>query len=138
MSKYAFIQYGVAVEVVQSDPAMLFVPGYASRFVQVPDDVVAGSRLVSGQWQSPPEPAAMIPQSVTMRQARLALHANGLLGSVQPAIDALPEPQHTQAQIEWEYSNALERGNPFVATLGASLGLNAAALDALFVQASQL
>jgi hypothetical protein len=83
-------------------------------------------------------PQVSVPQSVTMRQARLALHASGLLASVQPAIDALPEPQHTQAQIEWEYSNALERGNPFVATLGAALGLNAAALDALFVQASQL
>jgi hypothetical protein len=89
-------------------------------------------------FTAPPPPPPVIPQSVTMRQARLALHANGLLGSVQPAIDALTEPQHTQAQIEWEYSNALERGNPFVATLGAALGLNAAALDALFVQASQL
>ena len=79
-----------------------------------------------------------VPDSVTMRQARLALRANGLLASVQPAINALPEPQRTQAQIEWDYSNGLERGNAFVATLGAALGLNAAGIDALFVQASQL
>jgi len=89
-------------------------------------------------FTAPAPPPPVIPQSVTMRQARLALHASGLLASVQPAINALPEPQRTQAQIEWEYSNALERGNPFVATLGAALGLNAAALDALFFQASQL
>ena len=81
---------------------------------------------------------ARVPEAVTMRQARLALHASGLLASVQPAITALPEPQRTQAQIEWDYSNGLERGNAFVATLGAALGLNAAGIDALFVQASQL
>ena len=53
-------------------------------------------------------------------------------------LSALPEPQRTQAQIEWDYSNGLERGNAFVATLGAALGLNAAGIDALFVQAAQL
>ena len=79
-----------------------------------------------------------VPEAVTMRQARLALHANGLLASVQPAITTLPEPQRTQAQIEWDYSNGLERGNAFVATLGAALGLNAAGIDALFLQADQL
>lgn len=89
-------------------------------------------------FTAPPPPPPVIPQSVTMRQARLALHASGLLASVQPAINALPEPQRTQAQIEWDYSNGLERGNAFVATLGAALGLNAAGIDALFVQAAKL
>lgn len=89
-------------------------------------------------FTAPPPPPPVIPQSVTMRQSRLALHANGLLASVQPAITSLPEPQRTQAQIEWDYSNGLERNNPFVATLGAALGLDAAGIDALFVQAAQL
>lgn len=79
-----------------------------------------------------------VPASVTMRQARLALHANGLLASVPTAIAALPEPQRTQAQIEWDYSNGLERNNPFVATLGAALGLDGAGIDALFLQADAL
>ncbi len=78
------------------------------------------------------------PQSVTMRQARLALHAHGLLSSVQTAINALAEPDKTKAQIEWDYSNGLERSNPFVATLGTALGLDSAALDALFIEAGQL
>jgi hypothetical protein len=83
-------------------------------------------------------PQVSVPQSVTMRQARLALHAHGLLASVQSAIDSLPEPHRSEAQIEWDYSNGLERQNPFVATLGAALGLDNAALDALFVEASRL
>ena len=89
-------------------------------------------------FTSPPQPVPLVPQEVTMRQARLALLENGLLANVQPAINSLPEPDKTKAQIEWEYSNALQRGNPFVAVLGAALGLSSQDLDDLFIQASAL
>ena len=135
--KYAYINNNIAIEVVESNPQILFVPHYAAQFIEVTDDCFGGYELVNGQWQQPPTPV-QTPQEVTMRQARLALLENGLLANVQPAINALPEPQRTQAQIEWDYSNGLERGNAFVATLGAALGLNAAGIDALFVQAAQL
>ena len=79
-----------------------------------------------------------VPQEVTMRQARLALLENGLLANVQPAINSLPEPDKTKAQIEWDYSNALQRSNPFIAILGAALGLSSQDLDNLFIQASAL
>ena len=79
-----------------------------------------------------------VPREVTMRQARLALLENGLLANVQPAINSLPEPDKTKAQIEWEYSNALQRSNPFVAVLGTALGLSSQDLDDLFIQASSL
>lgn len=135
--KYAFIQNNVAVEVVQADPFMLFVQPYAEQFQEVDDTCQNGSILQDGNWIQPPVIVA-VPQEVTMRQARLALLENGLLANVQPAINSLPEPDKTKAQIEWDYSNGLERGNAFVATLGAALGLNAAGIDALFLQASLL
>ncbi len=81
---------------------------------------------------------APVPHEVTMRQARLALLATGKLAGVEAAIASLPEPQRTAAKIEWEYSNALQRSNPFLAQLGAALGLDAAAIDALFVEAAKL
>jgi hypothetical protein len=84
-----------------------------------------------------PEPEA-IPTEVTMRQARLALLAAGKLAGVDAAIASMPEPQKTAASIEWEYSNALQRNNPFVAQLGAALGLDAAGIDALFVEAAKI
>ena len=84
-----------------------------------------------------PEPEA-IPTEVTMRQARLALLAAGKLAGVEAAIASMPEPQRTAASIEWEYGNALQRNNPFVAQLGAALGLDDAGIDALFVEASKL
>ncbi len=135
--KYAYVQNNTAVEVVQSNPHMLFVPHYATQFIEVADKVQAGWKLVDGEWTEP-EPVIYTHQEVTMRQARLALLENGLLANVQPAINSLPEPDKTKAQIEWEYSNALQRGNPFVATLGTALGLNEEALDNLFITAAKL
>ena len=85
----------------------------------------------------PPE-TPQVPQEVTMRQARLALHAAGKLTVVNAAINALPDPPKTAALIEWEYSNAVRRDSQFVALLGPALGLNAAGLDALFVAAAKL
>lgn len=79
-----------------------------------------------------------VPEEVTMRQARLALLEAGLLANVQTAINSLPEPARTKAQIEWDYSNALQRSNSFVATLGGALGLDSEALDNLFIQAAAL
>lgn len=45
-----------------------------------------------------------VPQSVTMRQARLALLDLDLLSSIDEAINAMPEPDKTKAKIEWEYA----------------------------------
>lgn len=79
--------------------------------------------------------APVVPDAVTMRQARLALLAAGKLAAVQDAINALPSPQKEAAQIEWEYSNEVRRHQPFVQALAPALGLNDAALDALFIAA---
>lgn len=84
-----------------------------------------------------PTPSS-IPQEITMRQARLALHEAGLLSNVSTAIASLSEPVKTKAQIEWEYSNALQRDNPFVTTLGTALGLSSDDIDNLFITASGL
>ena len=135
--KYAHVINNTINELVESDPFTLFVPGYAAQFIEVPNEAKAGFKLVDGEWTEP-EPVSYIPQEVTMRQARLALLENGLLANVQPAINSLPEPDKTKAQIEWEYSNALQRSNPFVAVLGSALGLSSQDLDDLFIQASAL
>ena len=135
--KYAFIRNNIAIEVLQTDPFMIFIPSYAAQFQEVNADCQAGMVLEDGVWVSAPV-IIPIPQEVTMRQARLALLDAGLLSSVQTAINSLQEPAKTKAQIEWDYSNALQRGNSFVATLGAALGLNDEALDNLFITASKL
>jgi len=113
----------------------------------LPDDVQIGGmvrfdgglvfsqdRMDEHQQASRPE----IPQTVTMRQARLALLAAGKLSAVDAAIASLPSPQKEAAQIEWEFSSVVDRNRPLVQTLGPALGLSEAELDALFIQAAQL
>lgn len=73
-----------------------------------------------------------------MRQARLCLHKHGMLAGVQPAIDALPEPDRTAAQIEWDYSSTVERGRGFVLTIAQALGITDEQLDSLFIEAATL
>lgn len=53
--KYAFIESGVVVEVVRVDPFGIFNTGYASKFVEVPDDVESGWVVVDGGYE-PPSP----------------------------------------------------------------------------------
>jgi len=77
-------------------------------------------------------------QSVSMRQARLALHAAGLLTSVDAAIAAMPEPDKTAAQITWEFAQTVDRGFGMVPQLAAALGMTETQIDDLFIAAAQL
>lgn len=74
-----------------------------------------------------------VPSQVTMRQARLALLQVGRLDDVAPALAAITDPiERRKAQIEWEFSNEVQRHHGVVIGLGAGLGLNDAAIDNLF------
>lgn len=86
---------------------------------------------------NPPPAPPSVPRSITMRQARLCLHKHGMLAGVQPVIDALPEPDRTAAQIEWDYSSVVERQG-FVLTIAQALGISDEQLDALFIEAAML
>lgn len=81
-------------------------------------------------------PTVIVPTSVTMRQARLALLAVDKLAQVNAAIAAIPDAtQRAAAEIEWEYAQTVDRDSPFVQMLGTALALD---LDALFTAAAAL
>lgn len=84
----------------------------------------------------PPPP--MIPQVVTMRQARLALLGAGLLSGVDAAIAGLTEPTKSAALIEWEYAAVVQRGSGLVPAMATALGMTEAQIDALFIAAAAL
>lgn len=93
-------------------------------------DVVRAARV-------PVEP---IPDAVTKRQARQQLLIAGLLPSVQPAIDSIPDPtERALAQIYWDDSQEYERNHPMLTTLAKTLlGMTDQQLDDLFKEASKL
>lgn len=111
-------------------PDMLPIQAYDPALIGQLYDAVTGT--------FGPDPAPAVPSAVTMRQARLALEAVGKLDDVDVAIAALPLPTRKLAQIEWEYSNEVQRHNGIVSQLGPALGLTSAEIDALFVAAAAL
>ena len=83
-----------------------------------------------------PEPLPPItPSVVTMRQARLALLQAGVLPLVESAIASMESPA---AQIEWDYSQEVNREQPLVKQLAEALNLTSDQLDNLFLEASKL
>jgi hypothetical protein len=80
----------------------------------------------------PPVPG--VPQSVTPRQARLALLANGLLDQVTASVNSAGGA----TLITWEYASVFLRTDPLITSIGAALNLTDAQIDALFVQAATL
>ena len=76
-----------------------------------------------------------VPQEVTMRQARLELLNRGLLDSVNATLATL---NNAQAQIEWDYSNEVQRDNELINALSSALGLSQDDIDSLFIEAAKL
>ena len=72
--------------------------------------------------------------SVTPRQARLALLSAGLLPAVESAVKAAGGA----TQITWEYATEINRNDALITTLGSALGLTDAAIDLLFKQAATI
>ena len=81
-------------------------------------------------------PINPVPQSISMRQARLALLQIGKLQQINSAITSLPSPQKEEAEIEWQYSNEVQRYNGFVSLLAPTLGLSETDIDDLFILAA--
>ena len=104
----------------------------------------AGAVLVSEQdtpalWAQlaqvqPYAPPVTVPQVVSKFQAKAALRGAGLLSQVEtlmadPAADPL-------AVLAWTDAQEFRRSSPTVLSMGAALGLDDAALDALFTTAA--
>lgn len=84
-----------------------------------------------------PEPIP-VPQTVSMRQARLALLQAGKLSAVNSAISSMPGAQGDAARIEWEFSSEVRRNQPLVTALTPVLGMTSEQLDQLFILAAGL
>ena len=82
---------------------------------------------------TPPAPT-VTSQSITMRQARLALLGAGLLDQVNAGMSTMPQA----AQIEWQFASEVRRDNALIGAMATALGLDDAAIDALFAAGAAL
>ena len=95
--------------------------------------------LAAGNTPEPADPPPVpVITSVEMRQARLALHQQGLLTQVNNAVATMPGELGDKARIEWEFSNTVKRDKPLVQVVAASLGLTSQQIDDLFAFAATL
>jgi len=91
--------------------------------------------LSEGNTPEPADPVIIpIPTSLSMKQARLALFAAGLLSQVKTGISTMSE----EAQITWEFSSTVQRDDPLVAAISESLALTPEAIDDLFIAGTLL
>jgi len=102
-------------------------PGNAN-YIRI-QELVATGELVIASYVAPPAPPVT---QVTMRQARLALLAAGLLDDVE----AMLAQADRAVQIEWEYAAVVDRSSALVQAIGAALGLSEQRIDELFVDAA--
>ena len=135
MAKYVLHEGGRVTNIIVADAD--WVAANAPQADLLAEGVFVGPGMIrnGANDYTPAAEVVQVPTSVTMRQARLALNAAGLLSSVTAAINAMSSPAKEEALITWEYSSELHREHPLVAALGAALGLNGAQIDALFVDA---
>lgn len=96
--------------------------------------------LVKDQWVIRTiDPATLpppVPSSITPRQCRLVLEAQGLLDTVEAMIQQQDKP----TRIAWEYASEFRRNDPLLLQLAASLTppLTREQLDQFFIAAAQL
>lgn len=82
------------------------------------------------------EQLAIKQATVTRLQALLALEAGGYLATVDAYMATLVRGD--SSRLAWENAQVFERTSPIVSAMGAMLGLDDAALDALFITASNI
>lgn len=137
MERFAIIENGIVGNIVIADAEFAQEQGWLAA----PDDVEIGWTYDGNDFAAPvvsPEEIRAAIRPVTMRQARLALLAAGVLGDVAPALAALPSPHRDAAEIEWEYASEVRRDAPLIAAIGSALGLTEDQIDDLFEAAAVL
>jgi hypothetical protein len=80
-----------------------------------------------------------VPETITAVQIRKWLVAHGItLEQVDAAIAALPEETRESTRIEWEYSGTVHRSSSTLVSMAQAFGMDAAAIDAAFIEAASL
>ena len=100
------------------------------------DPATSLQALIDGR--SMPNPSKRVPREIANWRAKAILAGMGKLAEVDALIAAMPEPDGTVMRLAWGGNAALSRFSKSVVSLATSLGMDPAAIDALFIDAEAL
>lgn len=130
------IDAGCVVEIAEVESV---VAAFHPSLLWIASDVAAiGDVYIDGQFVKPEPPPSEIPQTVTMRQCRIALLDAGLLDAVQSSIATMPGTDGERARIDWEYALEVRRDWPLIGYMAGDLGLSDEQVDGLFMAAAAI
>ena len=92
-------------------------------------------------WEAAEIPATPVPEEVTRRQLHLAmlmLPTPITRDMILAAIDQMPEPEKSFGEVSYREAVSFRRDNELVGQLAGAFGLDDAAVDQLFLVASQI
>jgi len=78
---YVYLEEKIVVNETQIDPFFIYQKGYASLFIEAPDDVTFGWQLIDGEWFAPYVPPIDWP-AVNKAQAQSLLQATDWTATV--------------------------------------------------------
>lgn len=96
------------------------------------------SGMITAEQKAEQARQARVPQSVTMRQARLAMLHAGILDDVESMLATMEGEEGRAARIDWEFAQDVRRDWHLVSALGSQLGMTADQIDDLFIYAGSI
>lgn len=123
--KYAIIENDIVVNIAlaESPLAANWIPGTLAKI----GDTWDGEEFVTPVVPDP------VPESVTRRQAKVALLQAGLLDDVEAGIEAIADPTTKRiAKLDWSEAQEFRRDWPLLNQLAAGMGITDGQLDELF------
>ncbi len=132
-SAHIAVLQAAGVPLVRATPMPAAGEGYA--YIEGPPQLIGDElRQTWVQVELPANAPDPVPQRVSARQARLALHGAGLLSQVE----AFVAQQSPAIQISWEYATEIARDDPLFNAAAEAFGLSQQARDGLFLTAVTL
>ena len=129
--KYAIIENGIVANIAVSNAPLVanWVDGSGAQI---------GDEYVGGEFVRPVivDP---VPESVTRRQAKVALFQAGRLDEVEAGIEAIADPITKRiAKLDWSEAQEFRRDWPLLNQLAAGMGITDGQLDELFRAAAKI
>ena len=137
---YARTEQNTVAQVLRVDPFSIFGDSFAGQFQSCGDDVAVGWLWDGETFAAPPAAPALVPQSVSFRQAKTQLRLAGIWDGAIAAAEAITDPVARIKMLGLLLdSTEYERQRPDLIDFAKSLlGLTDAQLDALFIAAAAL